>query len=84
MTTAIIKAENGLHARPASLIVNEANKFESDIFIEVEGNKYNCKSIISVMSSKLSCGDEVTINAVGEDSSDAESKILELLNSITE
>jgi len=84
MTTATIKAENGLHARPASMIVNEANKFESDIFIEVDGNKYNCKSIISVMSSKLSCGDEVTINAVGNDSSVAESKILELLNSITE
>lgn len=84
MVATIVKAKNGLHARPASMIVNESNNFESDIYLEVNGNKYNCKSIISIMSSKVSHGDEVIIMAQGSDASDAETSIIELINNLTE
>lgn len=57
----VIKNETGLHARPASMLVSEANKFEAEIMIEKNGQTYNAKSIMSIMSSAISKGDEIEI-----------------------
>ncbi|MFV0287895.1 MAG: HPr family phosphocarrier protein [Mycoplasmatales bacterium] len=40
----------GLHARPATLLVNEASKYASDIKIIVNEKEANLKSIMGVMS----------------------------------
>ncbi len=40
----------GLHARPATLLVNEASKYASDIKILVDGKEGNLKSIMGVMA----------------------------------
>ncbi len=40
----------GLHARPATLLVNEASKYASDIKIIVDGKEGNLKSITGVMA----------------------------------
>ncbi len=40
----------GLHARPATLLVNEASKYASDIKIIVDGKEGNLKSIMGVMA----------------------------------
>lgn len=65
----------GLHARPASLVVQEANKFNSEIFIEFNGNKANLKSIMSVMAMGVKTGEEIEIQADGEDAAEAISSI---------
>lgn len=78
------QVKTGLHARPASLIVNEANQCKSDVFLGFEGNQFNCKSIISLMSSKISYGDEIIISAVGEDAAVSEQKICKLITSFVE
>lgn len=57
----VIKNETGLHARPASMLVSEANKFEAEIMIEKNGQTYNAKSIMSIMSSAISKDDEIEI-----------------------
>lgn len=82
MLKTTIKAATGLHARPASLLVKEASSFKSDVFLLKDDNQYNCKSIISIMSSNLAFGDEVSVQAVGDDSDEAEKKIYDLINSI--
>lgn len=57
----------GLHARPAALFVQQANKFTSDIFVEKDGKSVNAKSIMGIMSLAISHGTEIIIKAEGSD-----------------
>lgn len=84
MLKVTVQAKTGLHARPASQIVNVANQYKSDIFLEFEGNRFNCKSILSLMSSKIAHGDKVVISATGQDSTLAEQKICDIITSFVE
>jgi len=77
----IVKNKTGLHARPAALFVQAANKFKSEIFIEKEGKKVNAKSIMGVMSLAVSQGTEITISAQGDDAQEAVDNLVELIES---
>jgi len=79
--TVTVKNKTGLHARPAELFVQAANKFKSEIFIEKEGKKVNAKSIMGVMSLAVSQGTQITISAEGEDEKEAVEKLVELIES---
>lgn len=63
----VVKLKTGLHARPAALFVQEANKFSSEIFVEKAEKKVNAKSIMGIMSLAISSGTEVFISAEGPD-----------------
>ena len=49
-TTLIIENKTGLHARPASMFVQEANKFSSKIKLTAKGKTVDAKSILMIMS----------------------------------
>ena len=66
-----IVAETGIHARPATLLVQTASKFASDITLEYKGKSVNLKSIMGVMSLGVGQGADVTITAEGADADDA-------------
>ncbi|HAJ69786.1 MAG: phosphocarrier protein HPr [Alkalibacterium sp.] len=66
-----IIADTGIHARPATLLVQQASKFNSDITLEYKGKSVNLKSIMGVMSLGVGKGAEVTITADGADEKDA-------------
>ncbi|GEO79355.1 phosphocarrier protein HPr [Companilactobacillus mindensis DSM 14500] len=66
-----IIAETGIHARPATMLVQAASKFSSDINIEFSGKSVNLKSIMGVMSLGVGQGADVTITADGDDAADA-------------
>ena len=66
-----IIAETGIHARPATLLVQAASKFNSDINLEYNGKSVNLKSIMGVMSLGVGQGADVTITADGDDAADA-------------
>ncbi len=66
-----IIAETGIHARPATLLVQAASKFGSDVNLEYNGKSVNLKSIMGVMSLGVGQGADVTISAEGEDEKDA-------------
>lgn len=57
----------GLHARAASKLVNCANQFESEVFIDKQGNKVNAKSIMGVMMLAASKGTEIRLEVDGRD-----------------
>lgn len=79
-----LTAEEGLHARPASMLAKESMKFKCDLSMHREGenNKlYQPKSILSIMSLGASSGDRITFTADGEDEEAAMSKIEELFSS---
>lgn len=57
----------GIHARPASLIVQEAQKFSSDFVMEKEGHEVNGKSILSIMMLGAESGTVLKLRAKGGD-----------------
>ncbi len=70
--------EYGIHARPAALLVKAAGKFESDIFIEKDGNKVSCKSIMGLMTIEGYPGSTMQVTTSGEDAREAMDEIEEL------
>ena len=64
-------AETGIHARPATLLVQAASKFSSDINLEFSGKSVNLKSIMGVMSLGVGQGSEISISAEGDDEKEA-------------
>ena len=66
-----IIAETGIHARPATLLVQAASKFNSDINLEYNGKSVNLNSIMGVMSLGVGQGADVTITADGDDAKEA-------------
>ena len=59
----VITDETGIHARPATMLVQTASKFDSDIQLEYNGKKVNLKSIMGVMSLGVGKDAEITIYA---------------------
>ena len=57
----------GVHARPAALFVKVANKFQSDITVEKDGEQVNGKSIMGLMMLAAAQGSRLTIAARGQD-----------------
>lgn len=62
-----VTAESGIHARPATILVNEAVKFKSEISLSLETKVVNLKSIMGVMSLGIYNGEIITVTADGED-----------------
>ncbi|MDO4670292.1 MAG: phosphocarrier protein HPr [Aerococcus sp.] len=74
-----VTAETGIHARPATLLVQTASKFESEIKLEYKGKSVNLKSIMGVMSLGVGQGADVTITVEGDDEADAMAAIEETM-----
>lgn len=69
-----LTTEEGLHARPASLLAKTAMKFKCDIKMVREGETekvYQPKSILSILSLGASCGEKITLTMQGDDEAEA-------------
>ncbi|WP_141431364.1 phosphocarrier protein HPr [Bacillus sp. 03113] len=75
-----VTAETGIHARPATLLVQAASKFDSEIQLEYKDKKVNLKSIMGVMSLGIGQGADIKIIADGSDAQDALNSLEETLN----
>lgn len=67
----IVQNRAGLHARPSSLIVQTANKFQSNIMFEKEQVTVNAKSIMGVITMAAGYQTELTVSADGPDEAEA-------------
>ena len=76
---ATIEHEIGLHARPAVLFVETANHFQCDIHILHNGNTANGKSLLHILGLGIKNGEQVTIEAEGEDDAAALTALQALL-----
>lgn len=74
----IIKNKTGLHARPASIFVEVADQFDSEIEVIFEGISVNAKSIIGVLSLGVGKGDKILLRINGEDEKEAMKKMVEI------
>jgi phosphotransferase system HPr (HPr) family protein len=66
-----VQLKAGLHARPAAMFVQEANKFAAEVFVSKDNKKVNAKSIMGIMSLAVSSGTEIVISAEGSDAEEA-------------
>lgn len=74
----VLNNEEGLHARPATMLANQSMKFNCDFKMLKNDNKekvYQPKSILSVMSMGAAKGDQITIIADGSDEEEASAVI---------
>ncbi len=62
-----ITNENGIHARPATTLVNEAVKYDSDVKLTAFKKTVDFKSIMGVMSLGIYSGTTIEIKAEGPD-----------------
>ncbi|WP_066192591.1 MULTISPECIES: phosphocarrier protein HPr [Gracilibacillus] len=62
-----IESDTGIHARPATLLVNKAGQYESHIELHYNGKTVNLKSIMGVMSLGVPQGADVRITVDGND-----------------
>jgi phosphocarrier protein HPr len=74
-----IKNEQGLHARPAALFVQVANKFDSDISVVKDGEEVNGKSIMGILMLAAEKDAKVFIKAIGQDAEEAVSALEKIL-----
>lgn len=56
-----------LKARHIALLVQEASKYESSIYMQTGARKVNAKSIMGMMTLGLDIGEELEVTADGED-----------------
>ena len=75
----VIKNKQGLHARPAALFVQIANKFDCDINIKKGKEVVNGKSIMGIMMLAAGKGDTIHIRADGDGANTAVAELEQLL-----
>lgn len=70
----------GLHARPASKIVQSISSVDDDVQIVSEfGKSANLKSIIAIMSLGIKNGEQITIEVSGSNEDETISKIKKIM-----
>mgnify|MGYP001286761648 FL=1 len=78
--TVVVTSRLGIHARPATVFVQAAAKFQADIFLSKgDVSRVNGKSIMGVMMLAAEQGAEVLVEAEGTDAAQAVDALAELL-----
>ena len=76
----IVKNKQGLHARPAALFVQLANKFDSRITLRRDKEEVNGKSIMGILMLGAEQGTEVMLEVDGDDAHLAAEELEKILN----
>ena len=75
----VIKNKLGLHARPAALLVQTANRFKCEVEIQKGRQKVNGKSIMGIMTLAAGAGTAITVRTSGDDATEAMDQIGKLI-----
>ncbi len=67
----VIKNKQGLHARPAAIFVQIANKYESDVMVKKGKEEVNGKSIMGLMTLAAEKGSSIRLKIDGPDAEEA-------------
>jgi phosphocarrier protein HPr len=71
----------GLHARPASMWVQTAARFRSQITVTYDGRTANAKRILEVLQLGAGAGAALTVRAEGDDAEEAVAALAALVES---
>lgn len=70
----------GLHARPADLIVKTASRFQSQVEIIKEHERVDAKSILAIFTLAAVQGTQMVVEACGPDAEEALQALAELFD----
>jgi len=78
--TYVIKDKDGIHARPAGLLVKQAKQYEnSKITLTKDGDSADLKKLFALMKLGIKQGEEVTVTIEGGDERQAAAVMLDFL-----
>lgn len=77
----VVKNRAGIHARPAAIIAQAANKFNCEISFVQDDVVVNAKSIMGVITMAAAYNTTLVVRAEGDDEQDAADAIVELFES---
>lgn len=77
----IVKNKQGLHARPAAIFVQVANKFDARITVRHDGEEVNGKSIMGILMLGAEKGSLIIIEAEGADAEKALEELDKIISS---
>ena len=80
--TLTVKNYSGLHARPASQLIELSNKFTSSVIIRYDEIEADTKSIISLLSAGIKQGTVIELEVEGEDEKEAIEAVSNLINTL--
>lgn len=66
-----VRNRAGIHARPAALIAQTANKFAAEVLMEKDGTVINAKSIMGVITMAAGYNTMLKVKADGPDAAQA-------------
>ncbi|MCQ2578548.1 MAG: HPr family phosphocarrier protein [Treponema sp.] len=83
MVEKILTVQNraGIHARPAAIIAQTANKFQSEVILAHEDTEVNAKSIMGVITMAAGYNTTLTLKVEGPDESECAATIQALFDS---
>jgi phosphocarrier protein HPr len=76
----VVKNKQGLHARPAALFVQVANKFDARVTVTYNDEKVNGKSIMGILMLGAEQGTEIGIEADGKDAENALAELEKIIS----
>lgn len=76
-----VKNKQGLHARPAALFVQIANKFDSRITVKRDEEEVNGKSIMGILMLGAEHGSSIIVEIDGEDAQIAMEELEKIITS---
>ena len=77
----VVKNKQGLHARPAALFVQVANKFDSHIIVKRDDEEVDGKSIMGILTLGAEKDSVIIVEAEGEDAALAIVELEKIINS---
>ena len=75
----VIHNKMGLHARPAALFVQTANRFQCDVEVQKGRQKVDGKSIMGIMMLAAGVDSSITVRTTGPDATLAMTEIEKLI-----
>ena len=79
--TVTVNKNAGLYARPVNQLVQNASRFNADIFLTYKGRKVSVKSVLGVLSLAIPKQAEITLEACGDDEKEALREVINTLES---
>jgi len=74
----IVASDNGLHARPAGRLAQEAQTFKADISLILDDQEADAKSILDILTLAAGPGNVLELRAAGADAEAALERLEEL------
>ncbi|MFL6561256.1 MAG: HPr family phosphocarrier protein [Bacillus sp. (in: firmicutes)] len=80
--TVTINRNEGLYAQPVNQLVQNASRFNADIFLTYKGRKVNVKSVLGVLSLAIPKQAEIILEASGDDEREALTAVINTLEKL--